>query len=175
MLANFQHLSCYLPGLFTLAAHTLPLTPRDKQLHEWAAKGLANTCWFTYADQASGLSPDEMMMEPWPGPAHAGRWIDHVEAWEKEGNGGLPPGLYDVDTNGNRDYYPKKFGYLLRPEVCCIYLLLVSRHRLSILNRQWKAFTFYGGQLATKSGESEGGPFLKQLRSMLGQSMGTQV
>jgi mannosyl-oligosaccharide alpha-1,2-mannosidase len=105
-----------------LAAHTLPLSPRDKQLHEWAAKGLAHTCWVTYWDQVSGLGPDEMTMEPWPGETHAGRWIEHVEAWEREGGvGGVPPGLHDVprEEEGKRDYYPTKRAYLLRPEVCC--------------------------------------------------------
>jgi mannosyl-oligosaccharide alpha-1,2-mannosidase len=68
----------------------------------------------------SGLGPDEMVMDPWPGSAHAGRWIEHVEAWEKAGReGGIPPGLHEVprEVDGQHDYHPIKHGYLLRPEV----------------------------------------------------------
>lgn len=31
-----------------------------KELHLWAAEGLAETCWLTYVDQPSGLGPDEV-------------------------------------------------------------------------------------------------------------------
>jgi mannosyl-oligosaccharide alpha-1,2-mannosidase len=74
----------------------------------------------TYADQATGLGPDEMVMDKWPGGGHAGRWIEHVEEWEKEGRpGGAPPGLQEVPTEkeADRDYIIHKPSYLLRPEV----------------------------------------------------------
>ncbi|THH27799.1 hypothetical protein EUX98_g6396 [Antrodiella citrinella] len=65
----FEHLSCFLPGLLALGAHTLPasvLSPRDKQLHLWAAEGLANTCYVLYADQPSGLGPEEVQFHSVP-------------------------------------------------------------------------------------------------------------
>ena len=49
----FEHLSCFLPGLLALGAHTLDLSPRDKELHQWAAIGLAYTCYMTYADHVT--------------------------------------------------------------------------------------------------------------------------
>jgi mannosyl-oligosaccharide alpha-1,2-mannosidase len=124
----FEHLSCFLPGLFALASHTLDLPPRDKQLHEWAAKGLAYTCWIMYADQATGLGPDEVQMQVWyGGDAKAGRWVDHVDDWETEGGGAdSPPGLDEVPPEQepeSRDYSPRKPGYLLRPEVSLSYAL----------------------------------------------------
>ena len=88
----------------------------------WAAQGLAYTCWITYADHASGLGPDEMVMEDWdddPAGVH-GRWIDHVEEWKSKGSpGGVPPGLRESEAKGrgHRDYTARKGSYLLRPEV----------------------------------------------------------
>jgi mannosyl-oligosaccharide alpha-1,2-mannosidase len=73
----------------------------------------------TYADQATGLGPDEMQMDHWS-DGQSGRWMDHVDRWEKDGRpGGRPPGLHDVPTEskGNRDYSFNKPAYLLRPEV----------------------------------------------------------
>ena len=41
---EFEHLSCFLPGLLALGVYTLPeLSHRDKDLHMWAARGLAYT------------------------------------------------------------------------------------------------------------------------------------
>lgn len=117
---TFEHLSCFLPGLLTLGAHTLPLSDADKQLHIWAAQGLAYTCWITYADHASGLGPDEMHMQAWHDDEDQGRWAPHVTKWKKNGMpGGVPPGLREVDIQpeGKRDYTARKPGYLLRPEV----------------------------------------------------------
>lgn len=115
----FEHLSCFLPGLLTLGAHTLPLDPNEKQLQIWAAQGLAYTCWITYADHETGLGPDEMVMDAWQDELD-GRWLPHVQAWEAQGRpGGVPPGLKEVPTqpNGFRDYSTRQPGYLLRPEV----------------------------------------------------------
>jgi Glycosyl hydrolase family 47. len=116
---TFEHLSCFLPGLLALGAQTLKLPPRDKQRHEWAAQGLAYTCWMTYADQATGLGPDEMVMDSWP-LHESGRWVHHMDQWEKAGRpGGRPPGLRDVpaESKEHRDYTANKPAYLLRPEV----------------------------------------------------------
>lgn len=118
---TFEHLSCFLPGLLTLGAHTLPLSPDDKQLHTWAAQGLAYTCWITYADHASGLGPDEVTMASWTEDEHRGLWLPHVEEWKTKGApGGVPPGLKEVPVQPEgaaRDYSPRKAGYVLRPEV----------------------------------------------------------
>ncbi|TFY60511.1 hypothetical protein EVJ58_g5099 [Rhodofomes roseus] len=53
---TFEHLSCFLPGLLALGAHTLgaALDPRVRDIHAWAAQGLAYTCWMTYADHETG-------------------------------------------------------------------------------------------------------------------------
>lgn len=169
----FEHLSCFLPGLLALGAHTLPLDKLDtlgidlnslgsehlfghagkgykaisgynlKDLHMWAAEGLAQTCWMTYADQPTGLGPDEMMMESTPGKKswnHNGNhwwqqvetftWISAVDRWNKAGRRGPVPGTADKKPviyseeelmSGKakgRDYLIYRSGYLLRPEVC---------------------------------------------------------
>ncbi|KAI0076610.1 seven-hairpin glycosidase [Panus rudis PR-1116 ss-1] len=143
---TFEHLSCFLPGLLTLGAQTLPLTTRQKQLHQWAAEGLAQTCWITYADTATGLGPDEVKFDVGPfvqrqgkgeeyvvrNPSEAfqaGVWMEHVREWEKRGSpGGVPPGVREVlplsedpevgpgPEEKKKDYHPYKTGYLLRPE-----------------------------------------------------------
>lgn len=107
----------------------------DKELHLWAAQGLAYTCWITYADHETGLGPDEMDMEDWnDDPAGVqGKWVDHVKEWKRKGRpGDVPPGLQEVQTKerGQRDYSTRQGAYLLRPEVrsfswalCAIILL----------------------------------------------------
>ena len=110
----FEHLSCFLPGLLALGAHTLDLPAREKELHLWAARGLAYTCWISYSDQATGLGPDQMKM------VAGERWMDHVKTWEEEGGvGGVPPGIQEVSRIGDstRDYVNAQPIYLLRPEV----------------------------------------------------------
>lgn len=119
---TFEHLSCFLPGLLALGAYTLPLSQDDRQLHMWAAEGLAYTCWMTYADHETGLGPDEMVMQDWDDDptGYRGKWIDHVKAWKQQGSpGGIPPGLREVkkEESGQRDYTIRQGGYLLRPEV----------------------------------------------------------
>lgn len=164
----FEHLSCFLPGLLALGAHTLPLndlaslgidvdsledvgfgdaarghkltTHYDlKQLHMWAAEGLAQTCWLTYADQPTGLGPDEMMMRQWDSrdtkatgvmSSYGGYlWIEALERWKGSGSRGVPPGVGEkkpivytekerlTGRGKGRDYHSRKPGYLLRPEV----------------------------------------------------------
>lgn len=122
---KFEHLSCFLPGLLALGVYTLPeLSPRDKELHMWAAKGLAYTCYITYADHATGLGPDEIMMHRWSPSPEKGRWLTQLEEWEaQESRSGPPPGLEEVPANAtDRDYYPFRDSYLLRPEVCVLIL-----------------------------------------------------
>ena len=94
------------------------LSERERALHAWAAQGLAQTCWLTYADSAAGLGPDEMAVE-----SGGRRWLEAVEEWEDEGRpGGRPPGVRDVlgATGGGKDYRATKTAYLLRPEVSAV-------------------------------------------------------
>jgi len=111
---RLEHLSCFLPGLLALGAHTLDLPPDQKELHEWAAHGLAYTCAISYADQMTGLGPDEMMM-----PAGK-KWIDEVGKWKEAGREGLPPGMGEPEAEKDsmkRDYVNSwSEAYLLRPE-----------------------------------------------------------
>ena len=171
----FEHLSCFLPGLLALGAHTLPLdnlraagidlrsltednqygfAGRNhrrvsnwnlKQLHMWAAEGLAQTCWLSYADQPTGLGPDEMQIqgqvklvwdakdELWIHNDIGLHWLDAMEKWKQAGSRGAPPGVgikspvhvsfheKTTQRGRKRDYLAKKPDYLLRPEVCdCI-------------------------------------------------------
>ncbi|KAJ3817155.1 glycoside hydrolase [Lentinula raphanica] len=118
---TFEHLSCFLPGLFALAASTLsPLDlPRpERELHEWAAEGLAYTCWLTYADTKTGLGPDVLSMKMFA-KAEDGLWLPRVESWKEKGRSGRPPGLREpgaVRGKNERDYTVYKRTYLLRPE-----------------------------------------------------------
>lgn len=139
----FQHLACFFPGLLALGVHLLPLNhldalginvtalandmlPADRlayanlakfdltDVHLWAAEGLAQTCYLTYADQPTGLGPEILQMDV--GPEGGIRWMDAMRAWkfgEDEQGGGrgmdergawwesgsgwgrLPPGVRD--------------------------------------------------------------------------------
>ncbi|KAJ7249562.1 glycoside hydrolase [Mycena haematopus] len=117
---KFEHLSCFLPGLLALGVHTLDLPPHKKELHSWAAEGIATTCWLTYADQASGLGPDEMSMTRPSPPYTSAKWTTQLAGWEAAGRpGGVPPGLKTSKPEPNiglRDYQAFKTTYLLRPE-----------------------------------------------------------
>ncbi|KAL0067240.1 hypothetical protein AAF712_005810 [Marasmius tenuissimus] len=150
----FEHLSCFLPGLLVLGAKTLPLdnleslgidlnelasdfgdagkgyrllsTYNLKDLHMWAAEGLAQTCYLSYADQPTGLGPDEMQF--WTPRSEGFPWMDIVESWRKSGSRGSPPGVgvkspvrltRQQRLKGDfkpRDYSLRKTTYLLRPE-----------------------------------------------------------
>jgi hypothetical protein len=158
---HFEHLSCFLPGLFALGAHTLPLNnlqdvglnftelatdllPEHKMgyeelasfnladLHLWAAEGLAQTCYLTYADQPTGLGPDIVTMRS--GGIHPEiPWMEAMQEWTKQGRKSPPPGVGDKhpwagDNNTTnmrdrettipeRDYYVRNSEYQLRPEV----------------------------------------------------------
>jgi hypothetical protein len=89
----------------------------------WVAEGLAHSCWVMYADQASGLGPELAIMDTWPGDWRDGRWMKHVEEWQRAGKpGGKPPGVKDlappVKDGERRDYRLRVATYLSRPEVC---------------------------------------------------------
>jgi hypothetical protein len=119
---EFEHLSCFLPGLLALGAHSLPLDtlgptlkslPKNhdygsaqegytilsrfsslKEMHMIAAEGLAMTCWLSYADQPTGLGPEIMRM----GPSLLDKnikpvpWMDAMVKWKWSGKKGSPPG-----------------------------------------------------------------------------------
>lgn len=149
----FEHLSCFLPGLLALGAHTLPLDKLDilgihlddidggglfgdsgknyqsllgydlKKLHLWAAEGLAQTCWLTYADQPSGLGPDEVIMSSvsskktwdvlgnqWSAKDVSVLWVNSMKKWKNSGSRGLPPGLMEK----KQIIYTRKREYLVR-------------------------------------------------------------
>ncbi|KAJ3498804.1 hypothetical protein NMY22_g19569 [Coprinellus aureogranulatus] len=159
-----EHLSCFLPGLLALGVQKLPEEDMSKEVRErhlWAAQGLAETCWITYADTKTGLGADEVLMEAWPRPqvTHTpttteekagrafwdnrqqveddmnigGRWVDHLERWEKGGRkGGVPPGVGTVKRaeKGGREWIAKKSAYLLRPGGCSLRCVVRRpRHR----------------------------------------------
>jgi mannosyl-oligosaccharide alpha-1,2-mannosidase len=119
---NFEHLSCFFPGLLALAASTLDFPESERQLYRWAAEGLGHSCWIMYADQESGLGPDIAKMDAWPGDWRAGKWIDHVDVWERAGRpGNKPPGVNDLAPPAKfgktKDYQIQSDSYLSRPEV----------------------------------------------------------
>ncbi|CAA7263605.1 unnamed protein product [Cyclocybe aegerita] len=119
---RLEHLSCFLGGVLGLGAVGLSsdpanpyLSPQDKKLHEWAGHSLAYTCAVSYADQVTGVGPDQLMMSP-----TGKKWIDEVRKWEADGEQGTPPGMSDAKPEqdpSKRDYYTSwGNAYLLRPE-----------------------------------------------------------
>ena len=153
----FEHLSCFLPGLLALGAHTLDefLTAEEKEQHLWAAEGLAYTCYTTYADMESGLGPDEMLMDAWPAGKDTGRWVDHLASWKESGREGPPPGLGGVERKkaGSRDYSFRKTSYLLRPEtVESFYVLWKVTGDIAWRERGWNVFSAIERETRTEDG-----------------------
>lgn len=154
---TFEHLACFLPGMLALGVHSLPRSafsgplPRSevenhkllrnydlRELHLWAAEGLGESCWLMYADQPSGLGPEQVFMNSGLDDRqhpkdiqYGGLWIDMLERWRTNNNRKLPPGLGDKlpfaqklgATSGDiymgLDYTVRRSEYLLRPEVGC--------------------------------------------------------
>lgn len=121
---KLEHLSCFLPGVLALGAHLIPesvngeiiFSPKERERHLWAARGLGYTCWVSYADSASGLGPDGLRMDS----AGVEKWVNALARWEKDGRKEVIPGLgEDVMAGKNaaeeRDYTGEA-GYYLRPE-----------------------------------------------------------
>lgn len=85
----------------------------------------AYTCYLSYADQSTGLGPDEMTMSHGQSTTTVnpkqGLWITELATWEKNGRpGGVPPGLNKsppVQGTDERDYFIRRDGWFLRPEV----------------------------------------------------------
>ncbi|KJA15407.1 glycoside hydrolase family 47 protein [Hypholoma sublateritium FD-334 SS-4] len=114
VLHRLEHLSCFLPGTLALGAAYLDLSPGEKELHQWAAEGLAYTCYVSYADQLSGLGPDLMNM-----PQGGKKWVGEIGRWKAEGRQGKPPGTSEPRPERDpthRDYSATNARYLLRPE-----------------------------------------------------------
>ncbi|TFK51900.1 glycoside hydrolase family 47 protein [Heliocybe sulcata] len=208
----FEHLSCFFPGLLALGAQQLPLDrlsdlgisasalvsglPPDvkqkyytlltkynlRDLHLWAAEGLAQSCWLMYADQKSGLGPDEVVMDIAPragsevyqdptdgreGDYGAGTWFEALEKWRKSGAKGAPPGTadrppvtYDENEQRNgprpghsRDYATRRSGYLLRPETLeSLYLMWRTTGDERWRERSWAIFQSIERELKTTTG-----------------------
>ncbi|KAH6916039.1 mannosidase [Coprinopsis sp. MPI-PUGE-AT-0042] len=199
----FEHLSCFLPGLLALGAHTLPLDKLSesgidiarlgaearfgdankahrtvsgfniKKLHLWAAEGLAQSCWLSYADQPTGLGPDEMVMRSykpdtytwddvlgaWAKSSIADKgtpWIEAMESWKASGSKGRIPGLSQpvpVKKADNRDYTMRRQGYLLRPEtVESFYILWKVTGDAKWRTRGWAIFEALERETKTENG-----------------------
>ncbi|KAF5355355.1 hypothetical protein D9758_006099 [Tetrapyrgos nigripes] len=179
---NFEHLSCFFPGLLALGAHTLPLDNLEslginfeslgseskfghagkaykllsqynlKDLHLWAAEGIAETCWLTYADMPTGLGPDEVTMYT-EKRSEGYLWMDAMERWRASGSRGIPPGTGDKDPvvyteqerlrggNRRRDYAIRRKKYLLRPETLeSLYIMWRVTGDSKWRNRGWRIF-----------------------------------
>ncbi|KAG6864850.1 hypothetical protein C0991_006791 [Blastosporella zonata] len=205
---TFEHLSCFLPGLLALGAHTLPLDNLEsigihsddidadgafgsartnherlagynlKKLHLWAAEGLAQTCYLTYADQPTGLGPDEMVFhttvkKTWDSAASIWRidtpgtlWMNAMKRWKGSGSRGVPPGLedkapvvYEKSRQATsaylreRDYTIRKAAYLLRPEtVESLYILWRVTGDLKWREYGWRIFAAIEQEAKTPSG-----------------------
>ncbi|KAK7059746.1 alpha-1,2-mannosidase [Favolaschia claudopus] len=159
---HFQHLTCFLPALLALGTHTpgLKLSENEKKRHQWAAEGLANTCWVVYADTTSGLSPDKFVMEKW-GEPERGRWVERVAEWEEAQAqnmklGTLPPGVKDVKPEGEekaRGYTASADMYLLRPEVVeTFYIMWRTTGDVKWRERGWAVFQALEKNTKTKYG-----------------------
>ncbi|KAJ3516943.1 hypothetical protein NLJ89_g816 [Agrocybe chaxingu] len=198
---QFEHLSCFLPGLLALGAHSLPLDNLNslgidleelgneklygyagrgykrltgynlKQLHMWAAEGLAQTCWLMYADQPTGLGPEEVKIKfastdgPWRDGPETHLWVDAVDKWKRSGSRGVVPGLAEKTpvvytpeernngTGSGHDYTLLKPGHLLRPEtVESLYLLWRITGDFKWRDRGWNIFEAIERETKTDSG-----------------------
>lgn len=119
--------------MLALGVHTLGpeyLTASEREMHMWAAEGLAQSCVLMYLDQPSGMGPDEVWMTPYYPNWEQGRWVDQVKKWESGGRkGGVPPGVSSGDivpvrNESMRDTKIKGNNYVLRPEtVESLYIL----------------------------------------------------
>ncbi|KAL1725500.1 glycoside hydrolase family 47 protein [Schizophyllum commune] len=137
---------------FTRSALNAPhptFTPRDRQLHMWAAEGLTETCWATYADMPSGLGPDGVGVGTGGGPPTP--WLVAVDKWERSGRpgGDKPPGARpveaipaDVENRAQAlDYRVRSNSWLLRPETIeSIYLLWRTTGDPVWRERGWQLF-----------------------------------
>ncbi|KAG8762038.1 hypothetical protein FRC15_008679, partial [Serendipita sp. 397] len=166
---NMQHLSCFFPGVLALGNYLLDdseISPSDRELFQWAAEGLAYTCWVLYADQITGLGPEEVRFHPYNGDDNyeTGRWMRHLERWKGKGRkGGVPPGLKQPPPvpgkkHKQKDYDYVNGAYLLRPETIeTMYLMWRTTGDSVWRERAWSMFesiqqntTVAGGAFASR-------------------------
>ncbi|KAF8528811.1 seven-hairpin glycosidase [Hysterangium stoloniferum] len=159
---NFEHLSCFFPGLLALGVSTLPeslLPPAMRQLHMWAAEGIAHTCWIMYADAESGLGAEAVTFDNgWAGKPE--KWVESVEKWEKAGKkGGKPPGVMGPEEgkpmkgSKGKDYAINKNTYLLRPETLeSMYIMYRTTGESKWRNRGWRIWEAIVAKTKTDSG-----------------------
>ncbi|KAH7922317.1 glycoside hydrolase family 47 protein [Leucogyrophana mollusca] len=194
---QFEHLACFFPGLLALGVHTLPLDRLDTlginvtdlfkdlpvkhrkayeelahfnlaDLHLWAAQGIAQTCYLTYADQPTGLGPETVQMRS-GGPFGEIPWMEAMQVWRKRGRKGSPPGVGDKrqwagDHNAttakerdiaanSRDYGVRNQDYYLRPEaVESFYILWRITGDVRWRHRGWAVFEAIERVAKTPSG-----------------------
>jgi mannosyl-oligosaccharide alpha-1,2-mannosidase len=181
---KLEHLSCFFPGLLALGAETLPesiMSTQQRELHRWAAEGLAHTCWVMYADQPSGLGPEIVIFHDWgtndtPVWIHQTetwkqeRWIGHVQKWEEDGRvGGKPPGVGNAglplksEEGVKKDYVIQVSSYLLRPEVRTNIYMLADIWEFSIICRRWNLCLCYIVQPKILNGGSAAGRYGRPL------------
>ncbi|KIY52582.1 glycoside hydrolase family 47 protein [Fistulina hepatica ATCC 64428] len=198
---TFEHLSCFLPGLLALGVQELPLDDSKflktlnldrsakrweklrgfnlKDLHLWAAEGIAQTCWLTYADEPTGLGPEEVLFYSPDAKIYGARigaftrakegvlWIDALSSWKHSGARNVPPGVGDKvpviytdrerhrGTARSRDYAIKKTSYLLRPETLeSFYVLWKVTGNAAWRERGWSIFQSINKETRTNSGFS---------------------
>ncbi|TDL21105.1 seven-hairpin glycosidase [Rickenella mellea] len=146
---RFEHLSCFLPGLLALGAHTLPpaaLSDKQRERHWWAAEGLAYSCWMMYADQETGLGPEEVLFNfEGPGWHERNRWVNALRMWEEDSGDVPPPGLTEVQPvrmeDPKQDYWVNKLPHLLRPETIeSMYIMWRLTGNAKWRERGWKVF-----------------------------------
>jgi len=128
----------------------------------WAAKGLAEACYLTYADQPSGLAPDEVLIVPGGVP-----WMEVMEDWKKHGGRGHIPGLgkkdpvviplSESDTEYTKhvrmDYWMRDGSFKLRPEtVESLYLLWRATGEHRWREYAWRIFESIEKHTKTESG-----------------------
>jgi mannosyl-oligosaccharide alpha-1,2-mannosidase len=140
---QFEHLTCFLPGVLALGAAAFPDVPRT---HMWAARGLAHTCWTLYADSPTGLAPDVVIMSIGNESQSDSLWMTHVARWEQGGAQGDPPGLQSAEPVQVHDAYLREYKpngprYLLRPEaVESFFLLWRTTGDIAWRERGWSVF-----------------------------------
>jgi hypothetical protein len=187
----FEHLSCFLPGLLALGAHSLPdhvfdnieargTSPQDeqevlyyhwKELHMIAAQGLAEACYQMYEDQPTRLGPEEVQFF-----GDGELWIRKMRKWRVGGKEGKPPGIAAKKRSEVKydDYNIRKPGYLLRPEVrpdrSRIPFSRINDDFFSRL-RLWSQSSCYGKLRETASGVNVAGLSSRHCRNTRRQGM----
>ncbi|KAI0782674.1 glycoside hydrolase [Abortiporus biennis] len=186
---KLEHLSCFLPGLLALGVHTLPESAFTKKrnstlphydklhnfdlrdLHMWAATGLAETCWLLYADGVNGLGTEQVgfVVPPpkdrdhpkeWWLRATGNPWIEAMDTWRETGQQGIPPGVGEKEPVRNtsilaRDYTIRRPEYILRPEVVeSVYFMWRVTNEERWRDRGWAMFEAMEKHTKVESGYS---------------------